>query len=196
MLGNLDDDAGDDTWTLMMKDMEIASGGRYDRLSFTLSNGQMTDIKSENVLDLLDTHSAPLYPLADFDGLVSSDHFEKMISKSLSLEKRLFQNVFAQNKLSLIAKMESESFTDSLASHPMESASLFIGSIVFGMVSVFGVMKFFSPSLKQQNSYSTVMDTSSFASRVTTPTRPGREAGGGIQLEKPMGRNSAQELFL
>jgi hypothetical protein len=182
MLGNLDDDAGDDTWTLMMKDVEIASGGRYDRLSFNVKKGKLSEVMAENVLDLLATHSVP-YPLAEFQGLLSIDQLQSMTAEPLALESAFFQRVFAQDKKTLFANMQSDSFNETLASHPLESAGLLIGSAFFGMVAMLGLMRFLSPSTtsNKQN-----LDLDSFSTKF---------ASSEIQLERSM-RSSRTELVL
>jgi hypothetical protein len=172
MLGNLDVDAGDDTWTLEMKDQELASGGRYDRLSFTVSNGQLSAIVSENVLDLIATHSAP-YPLADFEGLVSVAQLRTMTNALLEVESTFFENVFGE-KLSMSSTSRAvSSFHDSLIAHRMEYAGLLLASALVGMVTMLGVLRLFSPSPKQ-HSYATVMDQSAMPPRVE------------IEFEKPL----------
>jgi hypothetical protein len=146
MLGNLDVDAGDDTWTLKMKDREIASGGRYDRLSFTISKGQLGSVVTENVLDLLATHSSA-FPLAAFEGLMTSDQLKTMTGDSMALEAAVFQRLFGDKDPSLT----SNSFEESLLAHPLESAGLLLGSAMIGMVTMLGLVRLFSPLPKNNN---------------------------------------------
>jgi hypothetical protein len=162
MLGNLDVDAGDDTWTLKMKDREIASGGRYDRLSFTISKGELASVVTENVLDLLATHSSP-FPLAAFEGLVTSDQLKTMTGDSMALEAAVFQRLFGDKAPLLTSNSRTKTFEESLLAHPLESAGVLLGSAMIGMVAMFGLVRLFSPSPKNNHgSYSsvTVLDSS------------------------------------
>jgi hypothetical protein len=187
MLGNLDVDASDDTWTLMMKDREIASGGRYDRLSFTVSKGQLSGIVSENVMDLMGTHSAP-YPLAAFEGLVTPDQLKTMTSDPalLKAESTFLQHVFGDRLTSGDSASPSVStFNDSLRSHSMEFTSIMVGSAVVGMVAMLGVMRFLSPSTSKGHTYATVLDESARHS-ASSPV---------IQMEKPL-KKIPQQMML
>jgi hypothetical protein len=185
MQGNLDVDAGDDTWTLVMKDREIASGGRYDRLSFTVSKGELSGLVSENVLDLLATpHSASPYPLAAFEGLVSMAQLETMTSAPalLEVESAFFERVFSANKVDISGSSSMmPSFNETLSTHPLESAGLLLVSAVVGMVAMFGVLRL-SPSSKEL-SYTSGLDESAQSARVE------------IGLEKPL-KKVPQELLL
>jgi hypothetical protein len=195
MLGNLDVDASDDTWTLMMKDREIASGGRYDRLSFTVSKGQLSGIVSESVLDLLGTNSAP-YPLAAFEGLVTPDQLKTMMGDSAAFETSFFQRVFNDKETFLAANTHSssETFEEALLAHPMESAGLLLGSALIGVVAMLGVMRLFSPSVSKNTSngsYNSVLDSSSSP---TSPTPSVKRVG--IELERPMRKTAHDQLTL
>jgi hypothetical protein len=195
MQGNLDVDAGDDTWTLAMGDREIASGGRYDRLSFTVSKGELGGLVSENVLDLLATpHSAP-YPLAAFEGLVSVAQLKTMTSAPalLEVESAFFERVFGANKVGISGSSSSStvsSFNESLSAHPLESAGLLLASAVVGMVAMFGVLRLFSPHFSsspssKELSYTSVLDESAAQS-------PRVE----IELEKPSKKVPREHLLL
>jgi hypothetical protein len=193
MQGNLDVDAGDDTWTLAMGDREIASGGRYDRLSFTVSKGELGGLVSENVLDLLATpHSAP-YPLAAFEGLVSVAQLETMTSAPalLEVESAFFERVFGANKVGISGSSSStmSSFNESLSAHPLESAGLLLASAVVGMVAMFGVLRlsphFSSSPSSKELSYTSVLDESAAQS-------PRVE----IELEKPSKKVPREHLLL
>jgi hypothetical protein len=184
MLGNLDVDAGDDTWTLMMKDQVIAYGGRYDRLSFTVSKGQLTGIVSENVLDLLGPHSASPYPLAAFEGLVTPDQLKTMTHDPalLEVESAFVERLFG-DKMTLTSSASTvPTFNDALRSNSMEFVGFFVASALFGMVTLMGVSRFFSPSSK--HSYSTVIDESTSAPRKVE-----------IKFEEPL-KKVSQELTL
>jgi hypothetical protein len=175
MLGNLDPDAGDDTWSLMLKDREIASGGRYDRVSFTVSKGELSAAVLENVMDLAGLQSSSPYPLAAFEGLVTADRLQAMVNDPALLEaEATFFNQVLGEKMTLSAEASSvSSFGDSLAAHPLEFAGFVIGSAIIGMVGVLGVLRLLSPP---KNSYSKVMDESTKVAA--------------IELEKPLARVS------
>jgi hypothetical protein len=161
MLGNLDADAGDDTWTLKTKDQVIASGGRYDRLSFTVSKGQLGALISENVLNLVGSHHTSPYPLATFKGLVTPSQLMTMTNDPALLE---LENLFLEHLLgeeSSKSLTVSTSFSGSLRSYPLAFASLILGSALIGMVTMLGVLRFLSPSSNKRSSgYHTVIDES------------------------------------
>jgi hypothetical protein len=141
----------------MMKDREIASGGRYDRISFTVSKGKMSEVVSENVLDLLGSHSAALYPLAEFSGLVTAEQLTAMIHDPLLVAaENTYINRYFEGQSSSTATPVSPTFKNNLLDHPLETSGFFIGSVMVGVVSALGVLKFFA----SKNSYSKVLDTS------------------------------------
>jgi hypothetical protein len=183
MLGNLDPDAADDTWSLMLKDREISSGGRYDRVSFTISKGQLNSVVSENVMDLAGILLSPL-PLADFPGLVTSERLQIMTNDPalLEAEATFFSQVLG-DQMSVGDSPGTSTFGFSLVSHPLKYAGLFVGSTLIGMVSMLGVLRLLSPS---KRSYSKVMDESS---------QPASERVPMIELEKAM-KKSSQDLIL
>jgi hypothetical protein len=182
MLGHLDVDAGDDTWSLSIGDSEIASGGRYDRVSFTLSHGSLSSVTSENVMDLAGTHSSS-FALAAFNGLVTAERLYQMTHESnlLEAETTFFHNLqmttgLSQQSLDDHALADnSGSFSASVASHPMEYTAFSVVSAFLGVAAMMGVMRFISPSsFSTSVSYNPVMDDT--------------EAGNGpvrVELEKP-----------
>jgi hypothetical protein len=196
MLGNLDVDAGDDTWTLSMKDQEIASGGRYDRLSFTVSKGQLTSVVSENALDLISLHHSAPYPLAAFDGLITSDQLNTMTNTPL--DTNFFHRVFNDKHTSFLTHSD-----DSLSSHPSEVTGLLVGSVLVGMMIMFGVMKFLSPSSSSTAAAAAASPDDVILSDDDVKTSLSERGGGGggmvaprVELEKTFQRNSGNELII
>jgi hypothetical protein len=190
MLGNLDTDAGDDTWSLMLQDREISSGGRYDRVSFTISKGELSSVVPENVIDLGGVHSASPLHLANFPGLVTAERLQAMTNDPALVEaETAFLQHMLGDQISLGAgdsptTATVSTFGGSLVSHPLESIGLFVGSAMIGMVSVLGVLRLLSPSSK--NSYSKVMDDSNQLARGVPAA---------IELEKPL-KLSSPDLLL
>jgi hypothetical protein len=176
MLGHLDVDAHDDTWSLKMNDGELASGGRYDRISFTVSEGKLSGLVNENVMDLAGPHAAP-YPLAAFEGSITAEQLHKMthdpalLGAETAFLERAFGEQMALGVDSSSSTVESSSFNDSLRDHALEFTGVFLASAFVGMASVLGAMRFMSPS-KPAHSYTTVMDESA---------QPRAE----VELEKP-----------
>jgi hypothetical protein len=173
MLGHLDVDAGDDTWSLMLGDLEVASGGRYDRVSFTLTHGSLSSVTPENVMDLFETHSASPFPLAAFEGLVTSQKLYEMTHDPILLEAEIafFQKsglLQSMNNLSPTTSDSSFTFTDSLTSHPLEYTGFFIASAFLGMATVMGITRFLSPS-KIFKKYDSLMDDDSEAQMIPSP---------------------------
>jgi len=175
MLGNLDADAGDDTWSLTMKDREIASGGRYDRVSFTVSKGGIASVVTENVIDILGINSAP-FTLGTFPGLVTSEQLHSMTNDPELLKAQsVFFNHLLGDNAALSGDSSSSSFADSLFDHPLESIGLLAGSALIGMVSMLGVLRFFSPA---KGSYAPVLDESRRQAAAVAVTE--------LQLERPL----------
>lgn len=160
-------------WSLSNKDGVIASGGRYDRLTFTVANGQVTSTINENVLEeMVNIQNAAPYPLADFDGLISSATLKSMKDATISriAESPAFKSV---------GLLDSPTITRSMAAHPYEGAGMLISAGLIGMVVMYGIMSLFRPS----RSYTPVMDVS------TTPFTPAPKGSVEIQLEKTTKRS-------
>jgi hypothetical protein len=195
MLGHLDVDAGDDSWSLMLGDREVASGGRYDRVSFTLTQGFVSSVTTENVIDLMGTHSASPFPLATFEGLVTSEKLQELTHDPALLEaETAYFNTLLSHKTALADALKglsvssssspaASTFQSSVAAHPLDFAGFFIGSVMVGMLTVLGVTRFLSPSSKTTASYDAVLDHSS--------SFQGAGATVGIELEKPMKKFSS-----
>lgn len=174
MLGNRDNEAFDDMWSFSNKDGVIAFGGRHDRLTFTVSNGQVTSTTIENVLDiLLSPGSAAPHPLADFDGLISGATLKTMkenIVAQVSQSSVLKSVGLIQD--APVAQISTPTLTESASTHPFEAAGIAFSAALIGMVVMYGVMSLFKPS----TSYTPVMDVST-----TSTTKKGSVE---IQLEK------------
>jgi hypothetical protein len=194
MLGHLDVDANDDSWSLKLGDREIASGGRYDRVSFTLTRGSVSSVTTENVLDSIGTQSASPFPLASFEGLVSADQLQELTHDPalLEAETTYFSNLMthktaladALKSLSVSSSAPTSStFLDSVTAHPVDFAGFLIGSVLVGMVGMLGVTRLLSPPLSKTASYNAVLDQS---------TEGGAAAAVGIELEKPMKKFSSE----
>jgi hypothetical protein len=193
MLGNLDVDAGDDTWSLMLGDREVASGGRYDRVSFTLSHGAVSSVTAENVMDLGGPFSASPLPLADFQGLVTNEKLSELTHAPALLEaETTYFNSLLSTKTALADALKKDisasshaapsSFQSSMAEYPLEFAGFLFGSAMVGVVAMLGVARFLSPA----SGYNPVLDHSQGGAAAAAPRQ-----GVGIEMEKPMKKLSA-----
>lgn len=178
MLGNLDNDAYDDTWSLSTKDGVIASGGRYNRATLVVSGGAISSTTVDNVFDTPTAPASKHLSLAKFEGLLSVKDFEPSAHKSF--ENIASSHIFKQYshmftvKDTLETLAPKQSFTETLAAHPMDTAGILLATALFGMISMYGVLSLTRPSTTTSAKYEPVMDISQ-----KTPT-PRVE----IQLEK------------
>lgn len=148
MLGHKDIESYDDMWSFGNKDGVIAFGGRYDTLTFTVSNREVTSSETGNIMangDLVLNH--PTNSLAQFEGLRTdfSATNEKVMSQISS--SPLFK--------SLMLNAQSITLTESAYSHPYESTGVVISAALIGMAVMYGIMTMFKSS-----SYNPVMDVS------------------------------------
>lgn len=149
MLGHLDDDAHDDTWSLATKDGVVASGGRYDRATFVVSGGAITSVTVDNVFDQPISHDISL---AKFEGLMSLKDFEPVTNK-------MFAQLASSDLYKIFAPQQStQSFTENLSAHPFDTFGILLATALFGMISMYGIMSLFRTSTPKK--YDPVMDIS------------------------------------
>lgn len=145
LLGNFDDNAADDTWTLLSSNAVLAQGGRYDAIDLTVGNGAASVTRSFTAVPISPTAaSTATYEIAHFDERFTYDEITEMkesirtdIRESL-LESRVFHHALSAFNMNL-----GTASTDiSLAAyrHPYQTSAISAAFFSVGMLIMFIIM--------------------------------------------------------